>query len=91
MILELKLKLMTSQPYISVKRKALRRHLSFIPLSPLLPCFQDIFGNLNDAMLSRASTADTLAAVDIKVYSSTLLTESNPVLLTDKVMYREWR
>ena len=29
---------------------------------------QDIFGNLNDAMLNhRASTADTLAAVDIKV------------------------
>ena len=34
---------------------------------PLLFSLQDIFGNLNDAMLNRASTADTLAAVDIKV------------------------
>ena len=33
----------------------------------LLFSLQDIFGNLNDAMLNRASTADTLAAVDIKV------------------------
>ena len=33
----------------------------------VLLSLQDIFGNLNDAMLNRASTADTLAAVDIKV------------------------